>query len=343
MRGLSTLRVACLAYLCVCAAGAARAQTDDEMIETIRTRTDIGESDQDRIRGWVEGQIGRFSSFKEFRDRFRTLYEKADNTQQFRTQLPTQAARVAANQFADGTLKGDTAHAVAQILVDFDRIETRAALVECLRSTDARARYLCADGLASLKRQIAGDNAVLQQTVDALREAGPKEPSGVVLGRIYDALAMPDKTAIVFDTYMQLFDTRLAVRRNSGAVNNGPELYAYEFFRTASVRAALDQNQKVQLVARLAVFLRIDAERYTAPHLGFDEIDLLERMMDAVEEILVAVVGEGGGKVREALSSGGVQAAATVLAEARRWVGDPGSNTAGVLNQAPWNVPIGAP
>ena len=342
MRGRSTLGVACMVYVCV-GGGVCLAQSGDAMIDTIRSRTDIGESDQRRIADWMRDEIAGGRPFKEFRRRFSEQYNDAGNTQQFRTQFAVQATGVAAEKFRSGALIGDNAHAVAQALVDLKRIEVHPALLVCLNAADVRARYLCADGLVELKRQIASDNALFASTVEALREAGRKEQSGVVLGRIYDALAIPEKVGAVFADYVQLLDARLAVRRNGGAINGGPELYAFEFFRLPAVRNALDPNQKAQLVARLAVFLRLDAARYAAPNLDFNEIDRLERTLDAAEEILAALVPEGGGKIRDALSSGGVQAAPTVMAEVYRWIGDANANSPGALNQPPWNVAVGAP
>jgi len=343
MKRWSTLGVVTLGWAVISAPAALHAQTEDEMMDTIRARTDIGRSDQERMELWIKGEIAGFRSFKAFRQRFQEQFGNARNSQQFRTHFATLTASVAASLFSAGGLKGDTAHAVAQVLVDLNRVETHAMLIACLGADDARARYLCADGLVGLKRQIVADNALVPTTVDALRGAGLKETDGVVLGRIYDALAMPEKLGNVFDAFLALFDKRLEVRRRSGQIHGGPELYAYEFFRAPAVRNALDQTQKTQLVLRLAVFLRLDAERYHTVNLGFDEVDRLERMLDAEEDILAGLAGDSGGKIRQVLSSGGYEARSTIPAEAYRWIGDPTSQTPGPLNQAPWNVPVGAP
>jgi hypothetical protein len=111
----------------------------------------------------------------------------------------------------------------------------------------------------------------------------------------------------------------------------------------------------VELARRVGVFLRLDAERYNAPaiapptddeqpDLNFYERDRVERMLDAGEEILDVIVGGGrGGKIRNALSSGGYDQRQVVLSEAYRWIGNPETNEPGALNEAPWNVPLGAP
>jgi hypothetical protein len=337
--------------------GVGRAQETpaDDLIDTIRPRSDIGVSDQQRIAEWVEGRVNEFAGFEAFTERIKTCYEHPSNAQPFRTQLCIQTARVAAAQFARADLNRDVAHALAQILIDMNRVEAFPGVVAGLKSTDVRARYLCAKGLGSLQRAISGDQATFDQAVEALRVAGLAESDPVVLGRIYQALAYPSRVGDVFESYLNLLDKRLQDRRGAAVKADGAEIFAYEFFRTPAVVAGLDQGQKAQLVGRLAVFLRLDAQRYNdptiappqdkeMPDLNFDERDRIERMLDAVEELLESIVGAGrGGSIREALSAGAYDERQAVLREAYRWVGDPEANEPGALNEAPWNVAVGAP
>ena len=107
---------------------------------------------------------------------------------------------------------------------------------------------------------------------------------------------------------------------------------------------SLTPQQKSQLVSRVAVFLRFGAERYNVPGLGFGELDMVERVLDGAEDVLAGVVGGNqGGKIRDALSAGGPGKNRAALQEAYRWVGNVVNGTKGVLNAAPWNVPVGAP
>ncbi len=314
------------------------------MINAIRSRDVIGPSDQRRIADWVERQVEKLTGFITFRDRFTAQYEHENNSQQFRLQLAAQTAKVAATLFGRPNPRGETAYSLAHVLAIMDRPETLPGLTAGLKSSDARARYACAKGLASLTRSIAADKAKLDQTIKALRETGLAESDPVVLGRIYEALAYPDQSAAVFDSYLKLFDKRLLVRRSPAVIADGAEVYAYEFFRTPRVISALDAGRKSELVARLAVFLRMDAERYSTANLHFDEIDRIERLLASAEAILSNVVGNSkGGRIREALSAGGHGNRQAVLQEAYLWVGDPNNNTPGALNEPPWNVPVGAP
>jgi hypothetical protein len=146
------------------------------------------------------------------------------------------------------------------------------------------------------------------------------------------------------DAYLAIFEKRLTDRRGGAVIADGAEVEAFEFFRTPSVLAVLNQNQREQLARPLAVFLRLDAERYNTTGLDFYEVDRLERMMDSVEAILIELVGAGkGGKIRDEIAAGGQDRRAEVLTEAYKWVGHPQSKEPGALNAAPWNVAVGAP
>lgn len=335
--------------LLVFVAGVARAQQaspEDEAINAMRRRADIGPNDQGRIARWVGLQVGNFAGFSAFRDRLTRQYDHAGNSAQFRLQLAAQTAQVAAQHFASPNLEGELAYSLAYVLAGMNRLETLPGLLAGLESSDARARYMCAKGLVGNKRSIAAEKTNLDKTVQALRAAGLVETDGVVLGRIYEALAYPGQTATVLDSYLDLFDKRLGHRRTATVIVDGAEWHAYEFFRAPGALSALNGQQKAQLAARLAVFLRMDAQRYNTAERGFDEIDKIERLLDGAEAVLSdsQMVGPGkGGNMRDALSAGGHGNRQALLQEAYRWVGDPKSNTPGALSEAPWSVPVGAP
>ena len=238
----------------------------------------------------------------------------------------------------------DAAHALARVLVDMKRPETYVGLMAGLRHPEASTRYVCVLGLVRQQSSVAADQAKLTQTVQALRGVGLTETSPAILGRIYEALAIPGQTGAVFDAYMALFDKRLGDRRKLGFVEDGSERYAFEFFRSSAVQGALSAQQKSQLVSRVAVFLRFGAERYNVTGLGFGELDMVERVLDGAEDVLAGVVGGNHvGKVRDALSAGGSGMNQAALQEAHRWVGNAANGTKGVLSAAPWNIPLGAP
>lgn len=338
-----------VAFFCmtwVLGAGVVRAQSGnplDSSVDTIRQLTAISQSDQDRILRWVQYEVDNLQGFGPFRQRFRDQYNDTGNSAAFKTDLARQTAQVAGARFAAQGVAGQVARSVAQILVDMNVVETVPGLVAGLRSADSGARYLCAKGLSAQKVAIAADNATLTSVVAGLSAAGSTEQDPVVLGRIYEALGYGGQLAAVFDVYIKLFDQRLQFRRGAAVVADGAENYAYEFFRASTVAGALSATQKKQLVGRVAVFLRFDAERYNTANLSFDEMDRIERVLDGAEEILAASTGITGGNIRDRLRAGGFGNRAAVVVEAYRWVGDPKASQPGALSAAPWSVPLGAP
>ncbi len=325
---------------------------DTAIIDTIRTQSQIGESDQRRIGDWVEAQVTRLKGTPEeqrgpaaikMRELFRAQFENPSNSPAFEEQFASKTASVAASQLGTTALDPMSARALSKIFLDFNRPEPIPAFLAGLKSKDAGVRMLSASGLAAQRAAIAADKTRLDQMVTALREVGVSEPEGVVLDRIYWALSVPPaQAASVLDTFMTIFEKRLENRRGGALASDGAEISAYEFFRTPGIVAALSPPQKEQLVRTLATFLRFDAQRYTTPNLNFIEIDRLQRLLDGAEEIIVALVGSvKGGDIRGSLAAG--HTPEQVLQQANLWIGDAKSSQQGALNAAPWNVPVGAP
>ena len=341
------------AWLLCCTCGYAQdAAQDTAIIDTIRTQTQIGESDQRRIGDWVEAQVSRLKGRPEaergpaavkMRELFRTQFENPGNTPAFKEQFASKTASVTASALGTAALDPVSARALSKILLDFNRPETIPAFWAGLKSKDAGVRMLAAAGLAVQRMAIAADKARLDQMVAALREVGVAEAEGVVLDRIYMALSVPPaQVASVFDVFVAIFEKRLEKRRGGSLASDGAEISAYEFFRTPGVVAALSQPQKEQLVRAIATFMRFDAQRYATPNLNFIEMDHLQRLLDGGEEIIVALAGSvKGGDIRGSLAAG--QTSEQVLQQAYLWVGDAKANQPGALNAAPWNVPAGAP
>jgi len=327
--------------------GVAHGQADscsNANIDAMRGRANIGVSDQRRISDWVQAQIDGFKDWAALRDCFAKQGSDSGNSPQFTVQLVTQTAEIAAKQFVNPALGADAAHALARVLVDMKRSETYVGLMAGLSHADASTRFVCILGLVRQQSSVAADQAKLTQTVQALRGVGLTETRPAILGRIYEALAIPGQTGAVFDAYMALFDKRLDDRRKLGFVEDGSERYAFEYFRSSAVQGALSPQQKSQLVSRVAVFLRFGAERYNVPGLGFGELDMVERVLDGAEDVLDGVVGGNqGGKIRDVLSAGGSGKSRAALQEVYRWVGNATDEKKGALNAAPWNVPVGAP
>ncbi len=325
---------------------------EDANIQPVRRMTQIGPADQRLINEWIQAQIDRLTAiepdkvegaFAAYRKKFSDLYGHADNTAQFRTQFTVQLAELAGARFARTDLPAWVARCLARVLVDINRVETVAALVAGLRSGDQAARYLCANGLASLRSAIAGDKELLETVVAALRAAGVAETNPVVLGQIYVALTYPTpQAATAAEAVLAILDARVKFRRGPAVVVDRAEVDAFEFFRGAGVLAALTAEQKNRLAAIVAVLLRMDAERYDSPNLAYEEIDAIERRLDGAEAILAELAGKGG-DIRNEIGLGGYERRGAVRTQAYLWVGNVAQNQPGALNAAPWNVAVGAP
>lgn len=353
---------------CVLIRGAAAqtASTEDAAIDQIRRLSNIAAIDRDTIRNWVQIQVDRLEreskgdglngdGFKAFRSRFNQQYTNTTNTSEFRAQFAAQTAAVAEAAFAKPDLNPTVGWALAHVLVDMPRErETIPGLVAGLTASVPVARYLCADGLTAQHAAIASDANRVAAVIQKLRDAAVGETSAAVLGRMYEALAFPGQQAATLEAYLAIFDSRLDRMRSSPGAVDGAEISAFELLRADRFLAALDANQKAGLVRRIAVFMRMDAQRYndaslappsdpSAADLTADEREIIERRLDAEEEILVKIVGDKGVKIRDAFADGGYELRAEVLRRARAWVGDAEANQSGALNEAPWNVPVGAP
>jgi hypothetical protein len=347
---------------------------EDANVMAIRKDPSIDASGEQAIGRWVEAKVAKLATaaadpeadrqaaYRQFRRIFRDYCNRNNSSAAFRTQLATQTTAMAHARFAETDLDPTVAWGLAQALVDMNRPDTFTGLAAGLESPVEIARYLCAKGLAALKDRISEDKDTLATAIQALRQAALAETSPVVLGRLYEALNYQEQVADVFDAYLAIFDKRLAFRRGPAVIVDGAEYHAYEFFRASGVLGRLSTDQRVALVQRLAVFLRLDAQRYSSQDLedkrrtgmrnddkeilipeAYTERKRIEMLLDGAEEILAAVVGSASGNIREELRVGGYVRRAEVLEQAYRWVGNPENQVRGALNEAPWNVALGAP
>jgi hypothetical protein len=323
---------------------------EDAIIDTIRELQTINAGDQTRIANWVQTQVDRLAAGAAgdqnptvtwLFDRFRTQYGNRKNSPAFRTQFAIQTAQVAASEFGKRDLSRDVAWGLARVLVELEAPETVPAALAGLKCSVPAARYLCGKILLDQRDAIIRDKKVAE-VADALKAAGLAEKDTTVLDTIYRALAYQGQVGDVFGAYLAIFDVRLNFRRGPNVMADGAESGAFEFFRNPQVIAAVSAEQRAQLAQRIAVFLRLDAERYNVPMLGEEERIRLEFMLEAGEAVLAALTGKPAA-INEELQKGGYASRAEILAQAYRWVGNGRANEAGTLNAAPWNVPIGAP
>jgi len=291
----------------------------------------------------VEELLAGRATLAAFRTNFTRQRTNPQSSPEFVAEFAGRSAQAAVEAFGDATVAVPAAVALARVLYDFDHAATIDGMVQGLKSRVPGVRFLCAKGLSRRHADLSASATQFRQVAEALEEAAVKEKNATTLGWIYRALAIPGRAgdAVVFDRFINMFDARLTTMRAGADFVDGAELEAFEYIRQAA--AQLAPAQKERLVARLAVFLRLTAERYPADDVRFQEQVYIERTLEAIEAILETVTGTGGG-VREAIGSGGRDDAKVrdaVAAAARAWVGN--EEVEGALNSTQWKVPRGAP
>lgn len=337
------------------AAPAASTNPEDANINGIRNLGTISSVDQAKIERWIDHEItaaenataANPASALQFRDHFQAQLKNAGNSPAFTSQLVALTAAAVVPKLSNKAFDWHVAHAIVLELANVKQKEAATALLAALKSPSSVVRAVAARGLDDLKTAIAGDQVLLPKVIQELQVAGIAETSGPVLSRIYPALGYSVQAAFgpAFAAYLAIFDARIATRKANPATPDGAETAAFEFLADPEVMKLLTPAQKSALVARVAVFFRLDAERYNAPNLNFPQQDVIERLLSIEEELLDACVGANpqSGKVRAALEQGGWTNRQAVVTEVQKWVGDAASNTQGVVNAAPWSVPVGAP
>jgi len=323
------------------------AQAGNATIDTIRDLNTINPGDQQRIADWIEGEVKDLvadvaakkpEAFSSFRSRMETQFTHNKNTPAFKTQLAAKMATVAVKELSNPATHPTVAAAIARVLVDMEAEDTIPGLLAALKSSASAARFLGARGLAALQDAVSKNKSKLAEVAAALQAAGASEADPNVLSQIYRALAYRGQVVDVIAAYMAILDARLTARRPRPEIADPAELDVYEFFRMPGAVTSLNADQKAQLVQRLAVFLRLDAQRYDTPNLSQSEMIKLERTLEGAEAVLSLIVPGKPAVVAEELGKGG-----KVLSQVYKWIGDPSTKETGILNAPPWNVPVGAP
>ncbi len=350
LRGHTGVAMLVLVWSAVSAAPAAAQNPFDEQIEAIRGQNTFRATDKGIIRDWVGWEVAALKkgtvNAAGFRVHFARMRTNPPSSTALVTEFVGQTALVAGTAFGDDQFPAPAAMVLGQVLYSFDHVATVNALLAGLKSSSPAVRFLCAKGLSKRRADFVANAGRLKQVIQAVVAAALVEKEPTVLGWLYRALAIRGRTGDgdLFGGLMKILDARLAVRRGGAIVVDGAEVEVFEYFRP--VAAQLGQDQKEKLVLRLAVFLRMAADRYPADDVRFEEQVYIERTLESIEDILQSITGTTGG-LRRAIESGrrgDDQVRAAVAAAAMAWVGDDQDDQkVGVLNSAPWNVPRGAP
>ena len=320
--------------------------TGDEQLEDLRRRTPAGDNDTRIIDNWLQIEFAKITapnSSGGFRKKLHNVRNEAATTPAFRDALAERIGAFAQSELAKGPdLPLPAAQELVWAVIDADDPRAQPGLAEALRFGRQPVRYLGAKGLQALRDRIATEVGKVQPFIDMLKQAGVQETNGVVVERIYRAMMLPGAPAGVVAAMTEILDARLDRYRQGAVLVDQAEPAAIEFLANVT----LTQDRGARVVRRLAVLLRLDVERYAAGRFVAGQQDAVERRIYVCEGLIEQIAGPGPGagkapNVRGVMVAGGVAVGASMKFELNNWVGAPG--TQGVLNTAPWSVPVGAP
>ncbi|GJM25248.1 MAG: hypothetical protein DHS20C16_16630 [Phycisphaerae bacterium] len=288
----------------------------------------------------------------DFVSRFMDQYNNANNTASFKEKLAERASLRIIEQFNRGAeLNPVAARAMADVLSRLGSVSARDALLLGLKSTDQVVRYLCAKGLALIIDGVSADARLTQVTLDAIVEAAAKETNAVVAAAMYEALRYGnDHTSKVLAAILKVLDGRLEFMRASLQSVDAAETSVIHFISQFN---GLSTEDKVAIIGRLAVLLRLSVEAYEDASSQGNEaearLDVLEQMIVLLEELIESIVNPSGKSpdIRSEMSkmskkdSNERAVVAAMKIELLLWIGTEQSE--GLLNKDPWKVPVDAP
>ncbi|HNO78211.1 MAG TPA: hypothetical protein PKN33_09140 [Phycisphaerae bacterium] len=289
---------------------------------------------------------------RDFVSRFMNQFKNENNSVAFKEKLAERVGLKMVEQFNRGAeLPPIAARAMAEVLSQLGSVSGRDALLEGLKSSDQVVRYLCAKGLALIIDGVSADARLTEVTLNAIAEAAAKETNAVVAAAMYEAMQYGnDHTAKVLVAVLKVLDGRLELMRASLQSVDAAETPLVQYLLQLN---GLGNDDKVAIVGRLAVLLRLSVEAYEDANSQGNEaeprIDALDQLIALIEDFIETTVKPSGKSpdIRSEmakLSKKDQNEAAVIAAmkiELLLWIGTP--QTPGELNKAPWNVPAGAP
>lgn len=342
--------VAALGVFCVAPAGAQIG--DDAVFEELKTHDSLGPDDNPILDQWLSDQVGelvaalrggKVNDFAKAEQNLwgivKALFGQNMVTEAFKNRLAERAAIQFADHFSNtNPVLPEVARALVRLLRYMNRVETLPGLQAAIQSADQAVRYLGAEGLRDLRDRI-GSNAQLARTViTTLRTAGVAEENGVIVGAIYRALGYPNQVTEALGAIGAVLSARANRFRAGRNVVERTEIDAMLFLEPHHTQ--LTQPQRVQAVRDLASLVQFYATRYLDPATRPAEKQLLERLIFRAEDLLEKIVqpAQRAVSMRNALRDQ-PNVARNLPVELAKWIGAPG--VPGLLNSAPWDVPVG--
>lgn len=329
-----------------CLAQSALAQAPPD-IDALREQSSISSDDQQRIARWIESRAADIESSAGDADRVsgivREMVGKLDRaTPAFRTAFVEETVKVGRSRFTSSAPA--VKRALAEVLQVADEPAALDGLLAALQCDDVIARWRAAMGLISLRDRVG---AAAPNVLSSLEQAARTEPHPLVRQTIYRAMLIPDR----LDDGLAKLSSALASRRPQleqappSAFQAEVELFSRLAAENSVLRTA-DVRGRADLARALAQYLVISVGRYLSisSDASPQDKERFERLVLQSERALRVSAREVAGgsdapDVTGALTNGGADVDEKLRAQLDKWVGTEG--TPGVLNQAPWDVPLG--
>ncbi len=317
---------------------------DHPAMDELCVRAPAGANDQRTVDDWIDSQIQLLLNAEDLRSAradFTSMLDRlclgTDTTQGFRTLFRARLGiAVEAQLQPDTQTPKPVAEALVRALVHTNDKQTSPGLLAALSYPDADVRYLGAHGLSRIKATF--DSTEFRNIVQRLGQVGANETNGVVIERIYRALAVPSPSADVLDAVSVILTARVDRYRKGTPLDDHAETAVCTYLSGVNIPDA--QGQKI--VRPLATLLRLDVERYADGAAIGEAKEALEIRVDACESFLERITGVGPTEtIRAAMQQAQPGFDSAMKIALLEWVGSAG--TAGALGASPWNVPAGAP
>ncbi|MCK4659048.1 MAG: hypothetical protein KAV82_05950 [Phycisphaerae bacterium] len=322
---------------------------EDVALDSVRTRSSIP-SGEPAIDNWItfrinklrdELQVGSKQADNAFSTAYLAQLRHEENSASFKMRFMERTNKRFAAEFKkEQGLEVAVGLTLARVLAEMNDVGAIPALSAGLEVAGQPAvRYTCVKAFEALMPEIEDDTVRSKAIIERLGQTGTHEHSGVVRKQIYKSLSRRGPNFnVATDAIFDIMEAQLRIRAQSAPAYDGAEEMVFGFLRNelSNVR---DKNR---LVAILGTHLRLDVERYLTKGISMEEKFLIELTIDAAESLLrrVAAPPAPVPNIRDAMSKIENQDLNMPL-ELNKWIGT--AQTPGVLNKAPWNVPVNAP
>lgn len=319
----------------------------DSAIDNLRERQP-SDLDNQIIDDWVTAAIDTLDTDMEaappaeaadrFVKRFADQYRNARNSVEFNRRFAERTGSVFLRAYQAEGVDPNKARALARVLSDMAAEPTREALVAGLSFSDQAVRYLSAKALVGIKADIAADARLTSVILTAIGKAGAAELNEVAAEMMYQACAYPNHSDESAASMLTIMDGRLERMRNSARGLGRADLTAIRFLDSVT----LGNDQKAEVVRRLAPLLRIYVTRLTEPDVSAEERAAIEETIDESEALIRKLVNPSNApSVSEKMQKGGDAVATEMMLDLNQWIGT--EQDEGILNRSPWDVPRAAP